>query len=322
MLSFNEQMVALKKNPQFMKNVKLLWSKTIKDPLFKKYLMENYLEHDPKLSKKVVNAIISAGFPKQMVSNLTGYYVEEPPSADTYLHDMVMYMTDSTEKFLSGDITEALSNLAAALQEIDEEQIEALEAAAEAPARAPLGRIAFAPHRLEKSVPKTEVDTDREHDLYRALERHIDFNTKLTKDDTDFIKSLMKKGYYQNMFKPPEVERLYRGMNIPARWLRKILGLGPNDPIRPKGSADVSFRYRPRSGNATSWTKSKKVSRGFGGIGMYSVVFTAFTSDNPNSFLDLNGGIYNVDPFHDMAGEKEIIGMGPIRVSKVEWVLL
>lgn len=317
MSGIKDKLSSAKKNPQLLKNIKLLWSASTRDPLFKKYLMGNYFEN-LKLLKKVSKAIVSAGFPRQMVSSLTGYYVDDPPSVDRYLNNTLSYMDATTERFLSGDIADALSNLSATLQELDEEETEAIESAAEAPPRAPLGRIAFSPFRVEKSIPKNEINTEREAQLYDALEAHVDRNIKLPKEETDFIKSMMKQGRYENMFKEPEHELLYRGMNIPGHWLKKILGLRPGAPLKEKGSAKVNFLYRPKQGNATSWSTKKTVAKTFGGPGMYEIIFTASVADNPNAFLDLDG-IYKVYPMNYFKREKEVIGMGKIRVTKIEW---
>ena len=197
--------------------------------------------------------------------------------------------------------------------------MEELSKFAEAPPKAPLGQIAFSPNRIDR-VPKTEKNTTVEEDLYDAIADHVQDNIPLTEDDVAVIKALMKKGYYPEVFKAPDVEEVYRGMTIGGKWLRKILKLGPKAPLPTKGSADVSFYYRPRGGAAMSWTRSKRKARGFTGqAGSYDIIFTALVEENANNLLDMSG-LYKVKPMDEFKKEQEVLGLARVKVCRIEWI--
>lgn len=310
-------------------NAKLLWDFITKDRIgSKKFasadMPDNYIN-------KVTRAAIAAGVPDDIVKSCIYYPEDTGPyphnfkeffdyRVETVVAAALNYSGVSSKKttsfFFSKDITPALDDLRRRLDVMPD--MEELSKFAEAPPKAPLGQIAFSPDRIDK-VPKTEKNVDVEDELYDALVAHVHDNIPLTEEEIAIIKSIMKKGYYSKIFKAPDVEKVYRGMTINEKWLRKILKLSPKAKLPAKGSADVSFYYRPRKGAAMSWTRSKRKASSFTGQdGSYDIIFTAITEENVNNFLDLSG-LYKVNPLDTYAKEKEVLGLVRVKVSRIEW---
>lgn len=192
-----------------------------------------------------------------------------------------------------------------------------------APPRAALGRIAFGSERSD--VPY-EVDTPREDALSTSLYSHFSSAEELERNDADLLQSFMKKGWYSDVFHPPASKVVYRGLGVSGVWLRRALRLDSKELLDDKGTSDASFLYRPRPPAASSsWTTSPAVAWDFASkqVGRFDVewrvVLHASTSDNNDSFIAGEGGLYRVDNFRSYDGEDEVLGLGQIHVFKVEW---
>lgn len=202
-----------------------------------------------------------------------------------------------------------------------EKMAERLDAASEAPPAAPLGRIAFAGTRPNKPF---EPDTDREKALHRALLNHIRNNIALSGRDVTDIKELLKKGWYSEVFKAPSVPVVYRGMAVSKKWLMAAL---KRQRIDEKGSVEKSFTYTPRRGGSSSWSTVKSVAKAFAidsdarftSSADVLVILSARVKDNAGSLITGPGGIYKVVDADFLEDEKEVVGLGKLRVFKVEW---
>jgi hypothetical protein len=190
---------------------------------------------------------------------------------------------------------------------------EQVEKAAEAPPKAPLGRLAFPGHRKNKPF---EADTEREEELYNDISAHFNENEPLNAADAKLLKTFLDKGWYEDVFHEPNGS-IYRGMSVNADWLKMALKV---KKLSNHGSVTKSFTFTPRGGSS-SWSTSKSVAQGFksSGDGNFNVILHAKTEQNPKRFLTGPGGLYKVDGFNEFPDEKEVVGIGPIKVFKVEW---
>lgn len=196
---------------------------------------------------------------------------------------------------------------------------------AEAPEEAPLGQIAFSPHRLEKGIFKGEPNTPAEKALYQAFMDHLHANVPLSGEAAAMVKSLLDSGNYSKLFKEPSVATVYRGMTVSEDWLRGVLDLPLDEEISPSGKAAVSYVLSPSRGDAMSWSRSKQTSSRFSMTKSgakskpdFEVVLVASVAENPGIFLDMTG-LYNVDEFNAFRKEREIASMGDVTVSRIEW---
>lgn len=186
----------------------------------------------------------------------------------------------------------------------------------EAPPGAPLGRYAFPGHR--KGLPP-EKDTSVEEDLFSAIDDHFFSDKKLSPKQAAQIQDMLSQGLYPEVFSPPDQEEIYRGMGVSQSWLAKALGVGVKD-IPKKGNREIGMTFKPKGG-ASSWTTSTAVSKKFSTQheGMISITLHAMTSENPNKFVACTDHIYKIGTLSKFSNEKEVIGLGDIKVYKISW---
>lgn len=222
--------------------------------------------------------------------------------------------------FRTGKILQVFRDVAESMKDTYEKSLAAAKKKPEAPEGAPLGYIAFGEKRLD-DVP-FEPDTPEEKRLLGALDDHVNSNKMIKDEDVVLIKSMMKKGMYPKIFKEPEGVNVYRGFSVSEEYLRKALKLKKGQKLPKKGKLDVTFRFTPWKGKAaSSWTTTLKEAWDFAdkGDGEWSIVMYAVPDENRGKFLDLRGGMYSVKGFENYSKEKEAIGMGTIRVYRVDW---
>lgn len=186
--------------------------------------------------------------------------------------------------------------------------------AAEAPHDAPLGRIAFAGARKGKPF---EPDTAREKKLHIVIMRHFSENKAFGAKDAADIKALLKKGWYSDVFKPPGVSIVYRGMGVSKKWLQAAI---KKKDIKPVGSLEKGFTFTPRTGGSSSWSTAKIVAEEFGTDNDYQVIMHARIDDNVENFVTGPGGLYNVAGCSEYEFDNEVVGLGKIKVFKVAWI--
>lgn len=193
---------------------------------------------------------------------------------------------------------------------------------ATATGKSPLGKLAFPGSRNNKKLP-VEPNTQTENELFNDLVAHFEGSELLDKEKSNLIRKFLQKGNYHDVFKEPKVATLYRGMGVKSTWLAKALKLNVKELGR-KGSLEKSFTFTPNRGGS-SWTSDIKTARNFGhnnatsDFDSYVVIMHANVDKNPSRFIVGPGGLYNVDGFDTHIDEKESIGLGPIKVSKITW---
>lgn len=189
----------------------------------------------------------------------------------------------------------------------------ALLAKSEAGPDDPLGRIAFANDR--KGMPY-ERNTQIEDRLKNALIDHFEGHKMLDMKSAQMIQDLMAQGLYSHIFAEPTTPVLVRGMSVSPQWLARIIGRKPE----MRGSAEVNFEFAPKGG-ASSWTTSKSVAAGFHEVGSkIDIIMYASVADNPGKFLSAAGGLYSTKFISGrFKKEKESLGLGPIKIFKIEW---
>ena len=200
----------------------------------------------------------------------------------------------------------------------------------EAPADAPLQKIAFGMNRKGKNVPR-ERNTDIEQRLYKILGAHFNDNQPFGPDVAKMIRSFMKEDIYEKTFSEPSASLVWRGMTVSDGWLRKALG--KDIPTLKSGEImqRCNFNYTPASGGSSSWTTSKQKAKDFSGKEtpkrgqmLFNVVLEASVSDNPYVFVSgpktsTGPGLYGVDGFDTHEDEKEAVGLGKVKVSAIMW---
>jgi hypothetical protein len=200
------------------------------------------------------------------------------------------------------------------------------EARDEAPPDAPLGRVAFAGDRSDLSSTDLdempEPDTEIEWELYGKLMRHFTHATHIGTSAANLIRDLLKRGWYSDVFRAPDVPEVFRGMYIERDWL--IKAVGPQG-ASPKGAAQVSFAFEPK-GSGSSWTTDEAVARKFGGFEggdhreeYVAVLLHARVADHPGQLVVGPEGLYRVKGFAGIPEEREVLALGPIRVHRIEW---
>jgi hypothetical protein len=114
-------------------------------------------------------------------------------------------------------------------------------------------------------------------------------------------------------------------MDVSKAWLAKALGAEARDlrykgALGLKGKAEVNFTFVPRRG-ASSWTKSRSVAKGFHSseYNRANITLHADVAENAGRLLDARGMYKNIDLLDRFSDEKEILGIGPIRVHMIEW---
>lgn len=204
----------------------------------------------------------------------------------------------------------SLVKMSAALSKFDDVE-------EEAPEGSPLGKFAFPLRR--RGVPP-EPDTPEEKRLFNALVAHFVDNIKLNAKAAMGIKDLLSQGLYPEVFSPPDQEEVFRGMSVSKAWLSKTLGMAAKD-IPAKGSKEVETTYTPRNGGGSSWTVNKAItSKYFRDPSRVGVVLHARTADNPGSFVMGPDHLYRLDFIAGFAYEKEVVGLGDIKIYKISWI--
>lgn len=206
------------------------------------------------------------------------------------------------------------------------EQLQISDEDAEAPKGAELGRIAFAPVRKTKPYEK---NTDIEEQLFNALKNHYDSNWKLSSEQCQLLQKILANGWYSDIIKEPKDDIVYRGMNVDEKWLRTVLDLNDAEETPGEGIEEIFFTFVPdtrRRQAASSWTQDKNTAEYFSTYQSamqpdthYKIVLYAKVVDNPNMFVVGENGLYDVEYLGDNSDEHEVIGLGSIKVFKIEW---
>jgi hypothetical protein len=184
----------------------------------------------------------------------------------------------------------------------------------------PLGEFAFSEER--EDVP-LEPDSSEEKRLYGELSNHFLEGSTAGEHEANLIRSFLVQGLYRDFFCPPELgEILYRGMGVSKKWLETALE-GEIPTEYDDSGVDVRCVFKPKPGiGITSWTGDHEIACQFSNTSgkevEYGVVLHAHAGENRNRFArvpsedDLEGGL-------SVSHEHEVIGLGEIKVFRVEW---
>lgn len=188
--------------------------------------------------------------------------------------------------------------------------------------KAVFGRFAFADEEDRLRPVKDrwwEQNTEIEADVLDQLNNHAYEDIPIKKSSADVLGTILKKGQYTDILHEPDRRFLYRGMTVPKSWVASLLKKNP-DQVKPRGIVKVDFTFKPRGGSS-SWTANKKVAKKFSkdNLGDVSIIIYASVNDNPNRFVAGPGGLYKLSAFSEFVGEKESMGLGDIKVCKIEW---
>lgn len=206
-------------------------------------------------------------------------------------------------------------------------------------ADAPMGKWAWPQERSgifkNKNLPY-EKSTALEVQLYRAIVAHFKGEVgSITDDVAAKLQSFLKKGMYVDIIHPPKSKTLYRGLTVSDKWLAKILGYKSVKDLPEEGTVNKSFTFSPKKGAATSWSSKMHIATHFaGGLDAgtsapleyqvpgvtYGLLMHASVNDNPDKFVSASDGLYNLTDVDHFANESEIVGLGPIKVTKVQFV--
>ena len=195
----------------------------------------------------------------------------------------------------------------------------------EAPDDAILGNYAFA--NVRPGVPP-EVNTKVEDELEQELTTHFVNNMHMSAKSGRALKTSLENDWYEKILSEPKRATVYRGLRVSEEWMVENIG----DDWRKQfdetkdGRLKINMVLRPNTGNAssavTSWTNSIKMAREFafgpasGGSDL-AVVCCAAIKDNPNQFIDSAAGLYGIKGHDEFADEKEVLGIGSIKISHI-----
>lgn len=193
---------------------------------------------------------------------------------------------------------------------------------------APLGRFAWPGARVRGASVPWEPDTKEESALLDRIDAYFSLNHNIPPEDAEKLLSMYQQGLYSDVLKGPDAEFVYRGMGVGSNWLRKLLRLGPEDPIPPNGTAEVDASYRASRGAAISWSMDKEVALDFARGSFknrrdtgaeYTLLVTAKVSDNPKVFLTGPGGLYKLKVPSGYKKESEVLALDSVKLHSIEW---
>jgi hypothetical protein len=201
-----------------------------------------------------------------------------------------------------------------------------------APPRSALNKFAFAEQRPEE-FEDPEKNNEKENKLLRSILDHfLDGGDGLTANDCSLIQKFLKKGIYSDVFFPPTVKTVKRGMTVSESYLRSMKVFNIWSGLESGGFAVVKhpqhWTYNPLQGkSASSWSKAVLTDPSDEGVvwnfafgnTLYGdrghkagVIFVAETAANPGMFFDADG-VYGLEGMTDsLADEEEAVGLGSI----------
>lgn len=246
---------------------------------------------------------------------------------DTYvkyqsmLRNVSQYFSINTDQELDEEMTKFYRVVANEASKISAAKTQP----AEAPNDADLGMYAFSPDR--KNVPYEE-NNEYEEKLLTTLMKHFWQNKNVPEVDAEIIKKFLKKNWYVDTFRQPNVPYFWRGMRVNKNYILKALKMDEKtfDKTYPSGQGHIkaSFLFEPyESKHSSSWAKDYYSASNFAtvddSIGKgYAVVMVAQAAENDGKFLDCEG-LYKLHRLQTFQYEHEVIGFGDIAVSAIAW---
>ncbi len=214
--------------------------------------------------------------------------------------------------------------------QLSDDDVKMMPAPPQAPASELLGKYAFPEERkeAEPDIPD-EPDTSYETELLDAINSHLGGkNIPLSPEHTDNIKRFMKSKYYKKVFHPGPDQTYYRGEAATPERLKELLGT--NLIPETSGVKKVDFVWKPRKGEnyGSSWTVDKQVAISFteretSREKPWKVILVTEQRENFVSCIPKGRekgllGLYRVAK-QGINTEHEVISLGPVKVSSIEW---
>lgn len=186
-----------------------------------------------------------------------------------------------------------------------------------------LGKYAFPKDRLPIFSSPKEIDTRIESDLINDINSHFDGSQPLPKDSANLIQTFLRDNSYKGIFKEPNVSSVYRGMAVSKKWIKDALKLD-DSKLKKKGKLDMNFSFIPHKNNGgSSWSTSKEFARQWAIDSLYdnniAILLKANIIDNQGMFTVGKDGLYKLKKPFNFADQNEAVGLGTIKVSKIEW---
>lgn len=242
--------------------------------------------------------------------------------------DKFLQTTSIVNKVLEGDISERdlIVDLKQFFEYSENEVKNAIKIKKKkSPDSGDLGKWAF-PSQRKKDILPYEEDTDVEEDISIDLDRHFNNNTSIGDKESLAIQKFLANNEYCDVFKQPTEKKVYRGMGVSSTWLKNVLNDRYDDNAY-SGKINKNFVFNPLENveGSTSWTSNKKIAEKFAkdscdnNMQDIKIVLIANPAENKNRFLVCKNGLYKLSITQGFEYEKEIIGLGPINISSIEW---
>jgi len=186
----------------------------------------------------------------------------------------------------------------------------------------PFDKIAFADER--PGLDGIEPDNKTERLVMRQLINHFSNAKGITPGTAAMLQGMLKNGEYKDFLSEPKNKVVFRGMKVPKAWIAKAIGEKAmySIPMHKRATFEKKFTFTPKRPVA-SWTSSIATARRFSqGMHDYSVVLHAAVDENPNKLIDCKRGLYGSSIATGYEDENEVIGIGQIKVFKLEIVLV
>lgn len=181
-------------------------------------------------------------------------------------------------------------------------------------------KIAFADER--PGLDGIEPDNKTERLVMRQLRTHFNNSKGITPQTASMLQGMLKNGEYKDFLSEPKNKVVFRGMKVPKAWVAKAIGEKAmySIPMHKRAAFEKKFTFTPKRPVA-SWTSSIATAREFSeGATDYSVILHAAVDENPNKFIDCKRGLYDSTIASNWKDENEVIGIGQIKVFKLEIV--
>ena len=267
--------------------------------------------------KDTSNAKVSRDEIIEHLVQQTGWLVKQAHTRGEDIESELM----QTLKILPVIVEELASNM----QRQDNERIEDF---AKAPPGAPLGRIAFSPERKQRD-PKIpfEANTKIEDKLRDALIGFIGSNIDVGSSGSQLVQQLMADGQYDDIIIRTSGKSLYRGMLVNHAAFSKLVGRS-TDEVREmmgsrEGTFEVSMKFEPRKESGwSSWTDHRSIALKFAKLedDPDFVCIILHADADENNFFDFSELYDNLPGIHSLKSEREHVGIGSIKVNKIEIV--
>jgi hypothetical protein len=197
----------------------------------------------------------------------------------------------------------------------------------------PFGQVAFPETR--KDIEVDEENTPIESEVESALIDHFVDNAAISKDHSSLLQHILKTKQYQDIIKEPKISVAYRGMIVKKAWIQNTLKVTDEEFAASTKYPETwnefpaKFVFKPKRRASTSWTDYRSIAIQFSQDAnnasmikrdeQYSIVLCATVEDNKNKMLQSVNALYNMKGIDEFEDEREIVGLGDIKVSKILW---